>query len=48
MKKTYIAPAVELVKLNPADIIATSFGVNNQTGDGNQLSRDGFWDEEDW
>lgn len=56
MKKTYIVPTCEFVKLNAADIIATSGGV----GDGGTLGqgfsetditygRDGdFWDDEDW
>lgn len=49
MKKTYIIPSCEVVKLNAADIIATSIGTNNVPGNGTQLSREGdFWDEEDW
>ena len=46
MKKTYIAPVCEIVKLNATDIIATS-EVNNRMGDGNQLGRgsDG-WEED--
>ena len=53
MKKTYIAPACEIVKLNAADIIATSFGTPHdlmpEGGDDNSFSRDGdFFDFEEW
>lgn len=49
MKKTYIIPSCEIVKLNAADIIATSFGTNDEEGNGVQLSRDGdFFDFEEW
>lgn len=53
MKKTYIAPACEIVKLNAADIIATSFNAPNDYmpdgGDDNSFSRDGdFFDFEEW
>lgn len=49
MKKTYIAPACDIVKLNEADIIATSIGTNDEPGNGVQLSRDGdFWDGDEW
>ena len=42
MKKNYIAPSMELVHVNPADIIATSdVTVMNETGDLFQLSRSG-------
>lgn len=40
MKKTYISPACEIVKLNPSDIIATSL-VNGFDGD---FNTDGFGD----
>lgn len=49
MKKTYIAPACDIVKLNEADIIATSIGTNDEPGNGVQLSREGdFWDGDEW
>lgn len=48
MKKTYIAPTCEVVKLNAADIIATSFGVNTDKPTTEQLGREGFWEDEDW
>lgn len=49
MKKTYIIPSCEIVKLNAADIIATSIGTNDEEGNGVQLSRDGdFWDGDEW
>ena len=46
MKKTYIAPVCEIVKLNAADIIATS-DVHNEMGNGQQLGRgsDGWEDD---
>lgn len=48
MKKTYIIPSCEIVKLNAADIIATSIGTNNTQGNGTQLGREGFWDDDEW
>lgn len=46
MKKIYSAPAVELVKLDTIDIIATSPTINNELGGGGQLSRP-FFDDDD-
>lgn len=40
MKKTYIAPVLELTKMNDADIIATSFGANDFTSAQDLLSRE--------
>lgn len=47
MKKTYIAPVCEIVKLNATDIIATSVGTNDEVGNGQRLGRgsDGWEDD---
>lgn len=44
MKKTYMAPTMEIEQLRAADIIATSL-VNNALGDTNQLGRELEWEE---
>lgn len=53
MKKTYIIPSCEIVKLNTNDIIATSFSTPHDSvpggGSENSFSRDGdFFDFEEW
>lgn len=55
MKKQYTAPAIEVVKLNPADLIATSPGIGTGFSDSSQgsLSRGDygdweFFEEGDW
>lgn len=51
MKKTYIAPSCEIVKLNAADIIATSLGsAKDKPGYGTPggYGREGFWDDDEW
>lgn len=50
MKKTYIAPDMEIVKLNEADIIATSFGTPHDNvpvddNEDNNFARDWEWFE---
>lgn len=56
MKKTYIAPSVEVFKVNAANIIAASFGINETSVDtydasvqlgreDNSLSNKNIWDE---
>ena len=43
MKKTYIAPSVEVIKVDVANVMATSMVINEATVDtsaGEQLSRD--------
>lgn len=55
MKKTYIAPSVEVFKVNAANIIATSaFGISETSVDSsteqlgredNSLSNKSIWDE---
>ena len=49
MKKTYIAPEIESVKLNPVQMLAGSEKVDpNQDGDGEVLSKGfsgGLWDD---
>lgn len=57
MKKTYIAPSVEVFKVNAANIIASSIGISetsvdtydvnfNQLGrEDNSLSGKNIWDE---
>lgn len=52
MKKIFTAPAVEIIKLQNADIIATSSGIEGFSDsfieggvdDGYLLSRDGDWE----
>ena len=38
MKKSYIAPSAQVIKLDCNDIIATSFGLNDTQGNGSKLS----------
>ena len=57
MKKTYITPEVEVIKVGAISMLAASLGVNNNTevdtsGDGVQLgredntpSRPGIWEQ---
>ena len=44
MKKTYIAPSVEVIKVDVANVMAISMVINEattvDTSDGEQLSRD--------
>lgn len=51
MKKTYIAPEMEIVKVQTAaGMLAQSFDLNNKTVSGSQaLSREsgGVWDDDD-
>ena len=52
MKKTYIAPGMEIVKVQTAGMLAqSSFDLNSDTVGGNSaLSResgDSFWDDEE-
>lgn len=49
--KHYSKPQLELIKLNPADIIATStipLGSTPMTDPGDVGARGGWWDDEDW
>ena len=59
MKKTYIAPSVEVIKVDVANVMATSMAIVNDgtvvdTGDlGQQLSRElensmKAWDQTSW
>ena len=58
MKKTYIAPSVEVIKVDVANVMATSMPIVNEgsvdTGDlGQQLSRElensmKAWDQTSW
>lgn len=55
MKKSYIAPVCEIVKLNTADIIATSGGVGDGGAPGREYfgsdvsyGRDGWFDDDEW
>ena len=58
MKKTYIAPSVEVIKVDVANVMATSMTIVNEgtvdTGDlGQQLSRElensmKAWDQTSW
>ena len=44
MKKTYIAPEVEVIKVSAISMLATSIGINDKevdtSGDGVQLGRE--------
>ena len=42
MKKTYIAPEVEIVNVNSVSMLASSPGISNEgsVGDGEELSRE--------
>lgn len=44
MKKTYIAPQVEVIKVSAISMLATSIGINDKevdtSGDGVQLGRE--------
>ena len=58
MKKTYIAPSVEVIKVDVANVMATSMAIVNEgtvdTGDlGQKLSRElensmKAWDQTSW
>ena len=56
MKKTYIAPSVEVIKVDVANVMATSMVINEGTVDtsvGEQLSRElensmKAWDQTSW
>ena len=57
MKKTYIAPSVEVIKVDVANVMATSMPINDGTVDtsniGEQLSRElensmKAWDQTSW
>ncbi len=48
MKKTYKAPSCEIIEIQGADIIATSFGTNDEVGNRSVLGRgDWDWDDEE-
>lgn len=54
MKKSYIAPVCEIVKLNTADIIATSGGVGTGSAPGDDFNPSdptygrGWFDDDEW
>ena len=57
MKKTYIAPSVEVIKVDVANVMATSMAINDDTVDtsniGDQLSRElensmKAWEQTSW
>ena len=57
MKKTYIAPSVEVIKVDVANVMATSMAINDGTVDtsdlGQQLSRElensmKAWEQTSW
>ena len=57
MKKTYIAPSVEVIKVDVANVMATSMAINEGTVDtsniGDQLSRElensmKAWEQTSW
>ena len=57
MKKTYIAPSVEVIKVDVANVMATSMAINEgtvvDTSVGEQLSRElensmKAWDQTSW
>ena len=58
MKKTYIAPSVEVIKVDVANVMATSMAINDGTpvdtsNIGEQLSRElensmKAWDQTSW
>ena len=56
MKKTYIAPSVEVIKVDVANVMATSMAINDGTVDtsvGEQLSRElensmKAWEQTSW
>ena len=57
MKKTYIAPSVEVIKVDVANVMATSMAINDETVNtsniGEQLSRElensmKAWDQTSW
>ena len=56
MKKTYIAPSVEVIKVDVANVMATSMAINDDTVDtniGQQLSRElensmKAWEQTSW
>ena len=50
MKKIYIAPCIEIVKIHTTGMIATSMGLNNETvGGSSVLSRGSgsLWDDDE-
>ena len=50
MKKNFIKPTVEIVKLDNHDIICTSTigGGGNDSGHGSAESRGSWWGDEEW
>ena len=57
MKKTYIAPSVEVIKVDVANVMATSMAINDDTVNtsniGEQLSRElensmKAWEQTSW
>ena len=54
MKKTYIIPSCEIVKLNASDIIATSGGVGTGSAPGDEFNSGdesygrGWFDSDEW
>ena len=57
MRKTYIAPSVEVIKVDVANVMATSMPINDDTVDtsniGDQLSRElensmKAWEQTSW
>ena len=49
MKKKYIAPSIEVIKVQPANIIAESIGFYDQQMDSNiMLGRGNYYDNNIW
>ena len=49
MKKKYIAPSIEVIKVQPANIIAESIVFYDQQMDSNfMLGRDNYYDNNIW
>ena len=49
MKKKYIAPSIEVIKVQPANIIAESIGFYDQQMDsGSMLGRGNYYDNNIW
>lgn len=47
--KKFIAPTIDLIKINPADIIATSLGISKDTTSHYQSRRDmDDWESDDF
>lgn len=48
MKKTYIAPELELTKMNDTDIIATSMNSLHELGNQTPLGRESIWFDDEF